>query len=45
MNKTIEEAFIRNYIVSSKRERLLFELCGKNAAMASVVSVIARKNC
>ncbi len=29
MNKTTEEAFVRNYIVSSKRERLLFELCGK----------------
>ena len=29
MNKAIEEAFVKNYIVSSKRERLLFELCGK----------------
>lgn len=29
MNKKIEEEFVKNYIVSNKRERLLFELKGK----------------
>jgi len=29
VNKQIEEAFVKNYIVSHKRERLLFELHGK----------------
>ena len=29
MNKRIEEEFVKNYIVSSKRDRLLFELHGK----------------
>lgn len=29
MNKAIEESFVNSYIINSKRERLLFELCGK----------------
>lgn len=29
MNRKKEESFVKNYIVSSKRERLLFELQGK----------------
>lgn len=29
MNKRIEEEFVNNYIVSNKRERLIFELQGK----------------
>ncbi len=29
MNRLIEEDFVNNYIIKSKRERLLFELCGK----------------
>ena len=29
MNKVIEENFVNSYIIKNKRERLLFELCGK----------------
>ena len=29
MNKAIEESFVNSYIIKSKRERLLYELCGK----------------
>ncbi len=34
MNKETEENFVNNYIIKNKRDRLLFELCGKK-----------RKNC
>ena len=29
MNKAIEESFVNSYIIKNKRDRLLFELCGK----------------
>ena len=29
MNKAIEENFVNSYIIKNKRDRLLFELCGK----------------
>lgn len=29
MNKEIEENFVNSYIIKNKRDRLLFELCGK----------------
>lgn len=29
MNKAIEESFVNSYILNNKRDRLLFELCGK----------------
>lgn len=29
MNKTIEESFVNSYIIKNKRDRILFELCGK----------------
>lgn len=29
MNKAIEESFVNSYIIKNKRDRILFELCGK----------------
>ncbi len=29
MNKAIEENFVNSYIIKNKRDRILFELCGK----------------